>query len=303
MNELHQLTPPGDGADAHWVAGDNAARCSLWWRSVPPYGDHRLGVIGHYEARDDQAAGCLLAHACRELSAHGCTLAVGPMDGNTWRRYRFVTERGGEPAFFLEPQNPDEWPRQFVADGFTSLARYYAALNTDMAQADERVADRWRYLALLGITIRPFDLGRFEEELRGIYAVSAVAFAQNVLYTPISEAEFVSQYQKVRPLLRPELILMAEHEGRLVGYMFALPNVAENPVRTVILKTVAVLPERTHAGLGTVLMDRAQQVARSLGYTRAIHALMHETNRSRNISRHTATPFRQYMLFAKALTP
>ena len=36
--------------------------------------------------------------------------AVGPLDGSTWRRYRLVTERGVEPPFFMEPDNPDDWP-------------------------------------------------------------------------------------------------------------------------------------------------------------------------------------------------
>lgn len=176
-------------------------------------------------------------------------------------------------------------------------------MNTDLARVDERAADRWRSLALLGINIRAFDMSRFEEELRAIYALSTGAFTGNFLYTPITEAEFVAQYRKIRPSLRPELILMAEQVGRLLGYMFTLPNVVETPTRTVVLKTVAVLPGRTSLGLGAVLVDRTQQVARELGYTRAIHALMHETNRSRNISRHTAAPFRRYALFAKPLTP
>jgi hypothetical protein len=217
MSDLRQISPPGDGADAHWVAGDDAARCSLWWTNVPSLPGQRLGVIGHYAAKDDAAAARLLAHACRELAARGCTLAVGPMDGNTWRRYRLVTERGDEPAFFLEPDNPAAWPGQFASQGFTSLAQYYSALNTDLTRQDERVGERWRYLALLGITIRAFDMGRFEEELRAIYRVSVVAFTQNFLYTPTSETEFLAQYQKVRPYLRPELILMAEQEGRLLG--------------------------------------------------------------------------------------
>lgn len=307
MNDLQQITPPSDGADAHWVVADGAARCSLWWNDVPSYAGHRLGVIGHYEARDDEAASHLLAHACRELSARDCTLAVGPMDGNTWRKYRFVTERGREPAFFLEPDNPDACPRQFEVQGFTPLAQYYSALNTDLSRVDERAADRWQYLAVPGVALRTFDVDRFEEELRAIYALSTVAFTRNFLYSPISEGEFLAQYQRIRPFLRPDLILMAEHEGRLLGYVFALPDAAEakrgEPVRTVIVKTVAVLPERTGVGLGAVLVDRVQQVARALGYTRAIHALMHETNRSRNISRHTAAPFRRYTLYAKPIAP
>jgi len=29
------------------------------------------------------------------------------MDGSTWHRYRLPTERGAEPTFFLEPDNPE----------------------------------------------------------------------------------------------------------------------------------------------------------------------------------------------------
>jgi hypothetical protein len=44
-----------------------------------------------------------------------------------------------------------------------------------------------------------------------------------------------------------------------------------------------------------------QQRAAALGYTRAVHALMHEQNVSRNISRRYAETIRRYALFAKRL--
>src|SRR5437879_8767074 len=79
-------------ADAHWMLADTAgcvsARCSLWWTATPRYAEHRLGLIGHYAARDSRAAAQLLHLAGDQLAAHSCTLAVGPMDGNTWQRYR-----------------------------------------------------------------------------------------------------------------------------------------------------------------------------------------------------------------------
>ncbi len=91
--------------DEHWLAlasGAAIARCSLWWREAPPDGRESLGVIGHYSAREAAGGSALLRHACERLSAMGCTRAVGPMDGNTWRRYRLVTGYGEEPPFFLE---------------------------------------------------------------------------------------------------------------------------------------------------------------------------------------------------------
>ena len=89
--------------DVHWVVADAddglAARCSLWWTSTPTFRGDRLGFIGHYAARDAVAARSLLTQALAALSATGCALAVAPIDGSTWRRYRFITDRGTEPLF------------------------------------------------------------------------------------------------------------------------------------------------------------------------------------------------------------
>jgi GNAT superfamily N-acetyltransferase len=310
------LLPPFDpedlarhAPDAHWVliADDNqiVGRCSLWWNTTPPYAEHRVGLIGHYAARDTAAARRLLQNACEQLADHGCTMAIGPMDGSTWRRYRLMTERGTEPIFFLEPDNPDDWPGHFVDQGFTALAHYSSALTTDLAQQDPRmksVADR---LSVMGVHIRPLDVQQFEQELERIYEVSVTSFRNNFLYTPIGQDEFVEMYRRVRPFLRPECVLMAEHEGRPVGFLFAVPDWLQAQrglaIDTIIIKTVAVLPDRSHAGLGSFLVERGHRIACELGYTRAIHALMHDSNNSRNISRRSAQPMRGYTLFAKSL--
>lgn len=70
---------------------------------------------------------------------------------------------------------------------------------------------------------------------------------------------------------------------------------------TVIIKTVAVLPGRAYAGLGNVLVARVQAIAYALGYRRAIHALMHDSNNSRNLSDRYARSIRRYTLYARKL--
>jgi predicted N-acetyltransferase YhbS len=156
----------------------------------------------------------------------------------------------------------------------------------------------------LGVRLRSLQPGRFIEELRRIYAVSRVSFQSNFLYTPMSEAEFLSQYEPLRARLRPELVLLAEHNEKPVGFVFAIPDLAQapsGPVDTVVLKTVAALPGRAFAGLGNVLVARCHQAGRSLGFRRVIHALMHQSNNSLNLSGHYAKPFRRYALFGRDL--
>jgi GNAT superfamily N-acetyltransferase len=296
------------GVDAHVLVeqGDRAvAHASLWWNRVPDLDGERLGVIGHFAAAEDAAAQRLLARLLTRLEAAGCTLAVGPMDGNTWRRYRFVTEPGGEPPFFLEPQNPLAYPGYFLAAGFQPMAEYFSALVSDLSLADPRIPRTRARLQGNGISWRPLDRDRFDDELRRIYRLSVHSFASNFLYTPITEAAFLTQYQAIRPYVRPALTLLAEQGAELLGYLFGIPDLAQaqrgESVDTFIVKTVAVQPGRRSAGLGSVLVAESHRIAAELGYRRAIHALMHEGNQSLNISARYAKTMRRYRLFQRRL--
>ncbi|MBD1911248.1 GNAT family N-acetyltransferase [Leptolyngbya sp. FACHB-16] len=290
--------------DAHWVVHTQhrmQARASLWWQQTPHYPEHRLGVIGHYAACDEATGVLVLQKAIAELQAQGCTLIVGPMDGNTWRRYRWVSDRGTEPPFFLEPDNPDEWNQHFLAAGFQAFATYSSALNADLTQRDERMVAVGDRLKQQGVRVRSLDLNHFEIELQRIFHLSLTSFQQNLLYSPISEAEFLAQYTPIKPYIQPDLVLLAEQDDALIGYLFAIPDLAQakrgEAITTAIIKTVAVLPGRTRAGLGGYLVDQGQAIAQSLGYTRVIHALMHDSNTSRNISGRFAQTIRRYTLY------
>jgi predicted N-acetyltransferase YhbS len=293
--------------DEHWwaVAGDDslAGRCSLWWGRVPHLDGERPGLIGHFAARDGEAACLLLSHACRRLAESGCSVAVGPMDGTTWRRYRFVTTRGSEPPFFLEPDNPQEYPTWFEAAGFAPLARYYSNLDPDLGWGVP-AALRGR-LERNGITIRPLDPDDFDGELGRIHVISVASFRDNFLYSPISRDEFIALYTRIRPVVQPELVLFAECAGEPVGFIFAvgdqLNRRPDGSVETVIIKSLAVLPAWNGKGIGALLMAEVTAAARALGYRRGIHALMHEDNRSRSLSGHHGTVMREYTLYSRRL--
>jgi len=297
-------------ADAHVMALDDhegpLAECSLWWSEAPPLANRRIGLIGHYRAARDSAAEMLLATACDRLRSAGCTCVIGPMDGNTWRRYRFITEAGAEPTFFLEPQNPPEWPQHFVLAGFSPLANYFSALNADLSQPDPRLREAENRLRSLGVVLRSSRAGEAADYLRHIYRVACVAFRNNFLYTELPQDDFFRQYEELLQVLRPELLMLAEQQTEVVGFVFAVPDVLRQapgtPMDTFILKTVAILPRRELRGLGTILVGRVQQIGRELGFQRCILALMHERNAlARNISATYGRPMRRYTLFAKDL--
>jgi len=282
------------------------ASCSLWWEHVPPFDDHRLGVVGEYQSKNLDASKALLDEACTVLKERGRTLAVGPMDGVTWRKYRLVIKTGDVPPFFMEPDNPPEWPGFFCESGFQELAYYSSSLCTDLSVSDPRVDRVRRRLSGNGINIRQLRTDNFNRELSLIYGVAAVSFQENFLYTPLPEEAFISQYLPLKDEIVPELVFMAEEEDRLVGFLFAIPDFAQagNPdgINRVIAKTLAVLPGKRYGGLGRLLVEDLHQTARRHGFKEVIHALQHDGNaKSRNLSSHYGTIFRRYALFSKSL--
>ena len=277
--------------DEQLSLGDTVS-CSLWWRT---------GAIGHFRAHDVDSGVELLRRACARLAARGCARAVGPMDGSTWRNYRLVTERGEEPPFLLEPDTPAHWPECFARAGFGVLARYCSSLQDGLEGDEARLAGVAERAAAAGIRMRHFDPDRAGRELGAMHALALQAFRRAFLFTPIGREQFAAQYARMLPLIRPELVQLAEHEGELVAFLFALPDALEPAPRTVILKTVAARRGRAYAGLTQLLAARAAIAARAMGFRRVIHALMHEANVSFNWSARSARVIRRYALMGKAL--
>ncbi|MDH4108668.1 MAG: GNAT family N-acetyltransferase [Gammaproteobacteria bacterium] len=296
-------------ADEHYAVMDAndrvLARCSIWWRDAPVVGQGTAGAIGHYAALDAEAAGLLLDFACRQLKQRRCSLALGPLDGSTWRRYRFVTERGHAKPFFMEPDNPDEWPAHFAGAGFGSYARYVSELNDNFPIRQPEIGDLPQRFARAGVTIEQLDLSGPATDLSDIHAVACAAFTGSPLFTPIDFDEFAAIYAPLLTSVDPRLMLIARHEGRIVGFVFAPPDYLQSldpaAIDTIVIKTVAVLPDACYRGLGRMLIVDMLRNAESMGYRQAISALMYCENRSQQISRDCARPMREYRLFAREL--
>lgn len=292
--------------DLHLSCPDGKTRCSLWWSVVPQLEGQHPGIIGHFEAASCKEGSLILREAAARLHDMGCSVAIGPMDGNTWRRYRVLTERNTEPPFFMEPDNPEWWAQAFTDAGFSPFAKYSSSLVSDLHHQDPRFGRTEKRLHEDGVRIRSLNLDDFDNDLRRIFRLSAVSFTGNFLYTAISEDAFLAQYLPYRGKILPELVLLAERDGETVGYLFAIPDYAEAqrgvPVQTVVGKTLAVLPGKRNGGLGVVLAAKLHEIAAAKGYQRVIHALQHEGNAVRNMSNEAGNVMRRYTLYAKALT-
>ena len=279
--------------------GAMTARCSLWWRATPLHQGRRTGFIGNVESSGDDALARLLARAAGRLRDAGCVLAAGPVDGDTWHRYRLVTASDDTPAFALEPYSQPAAVTPWRRAGFTPLETYASFRDDALAERDPRVPALTSRLHAAGIVVRALDLARFDDELAQIHALALRGFADAPLFAPIGLDAFAALYRPLARLLDPRLCPVAECDGRIAGVLFALRD--PRAAHVVVLKTVVRDSHRRFAGLGFVLTDVARAAAHDLGATRAISALQHDGTVARSLASH-AVPFRRYAVLAKELT-
>lgn len=255
------------------------------------------GMLGFFEALDGQEAAVeqLFGEGIDWLQEAGCGPIVGPMDGDTWHRYRLNVGPFEEPPFLLEPYNPPYYERLWTANGFGVL-EHYVSKRVDAAAVVAHLEPKRQAALAAGYQLRPLDSGRFRDELRTIYELSRRIFARNFLYTEIPEEEFQGLYAGARALVDPELVWFARSPaGEDVGFLFAYPD----PFRAgaVDFKTLGVLPEHRRAGVAALLFHEGHQRALAKGYRIANHCLIKEGNPSGDLDGGAGRVMRRYCLY------
>ncbi|MBU6340934.1 MAG: hypothetical protein KGS48_05520 [Bacteroidetes bacterium] len=221
---------------------------------------------------------------------------IGPMEGSTWENYRFVLPSLTKP-YTLEPMNPAWYPAQWEAAGFEVLKKYQSNLAHFSEENRKDISAYLTHFETLGVHFRNFNSANALEELEKLADFNIAAFDAAFLYTPIEKVEFVEKYQKILPLMRDELVILAEQYNRIVGMIFCIPEPRDPEHKQMIVKTLARLPNPEFKGMGEVLCQLLVNQALDLGFNQMIHALMRVDNASMRTSDHFwGSLFREYVL-------
>lgn len=257
---------------------------------------HPFGMLGFFESVDRQdVADALFRHAAAWARTRGAARIVGPMDGDTWHRYRVNVGPFARPPFPMEPWNPAYYQALWERAGFRQLESYsskwiddvsalLAALEPGVARSESR-----------GVHIRGLDRDRIEDELALVHDISSSIFADAFLYTPIALGEFRSLYAGVERFLDPDLVIFAiAPDGAAVGFVFAY---ADPALPAVHYKTIGVRAEWRRAAVAAALSHRVYSNALAKGLRGGNHALMRDDNRSQTLDQEQGEVFRRYLLY------
>jgi hypothetical protein len=156
----------------------------------------------------------------------------------------------------------------------------------------------------MGMTFESINLSSFESELTALYPLMCRAFANNFLYTPISESYFVKKHNNLLPLIQPQWTIKAvDHNGNIKGIILSFPDGLNPNQKSLIVKTLLTDPtDRKWAGLGSVLCNQIVRRASKAGFTSVISAFMHSSNVSLNIAKNfQSTPYKHYILMGSEI--
>jgi hypothetical protein len=279
-----------------------------------------IGMLGFFEAFDapDEVVQ-LLSTTIGWLKDQGANTIIGPMDGDTWHRYRFNVGPFDQPPFLMEPYNKPYYGELWQQAGFQALENYYSKVVDDAEAAATPLAKVRRRVLEHGYRLRPMAMDRFEAEMEIIYRLSTEIFADNFLYEAISLDDFLGLYRPARSLIDPQLVLIAETAmGEPVGFVFALVDYhqavaamrgGEGPLAklrflmhrrhadAVNIKSLGVVPGHRRSGLAAALTCQIYQTMVQKGFRRANLCLIREGNPSGRLDGEVGTVSRRYVLY------
>ncbi|HEU4996294.1 MAG TPA: hypothetical protein VFT29_15865 [Gemmatimonadaceae bacterium] len=270
-------------------------------RIAPQLNDARgnpYGLLGFFEsARNVDTGRALFQPAIDWLRGHGVGAIVGPMDGDTWHRYRVNIGPFDHPPFPLEPWNPPYYRELWEQAGFGEVESYSSKWIDDVTVLLPRLESGAERAASHGICVRALDRSRLDQELAIVHRLSAEIFRDAFLYSPITLPDFLDMYRGVERFLDPDLVVFATApDGRDVGFVFAY---ADPSLPAIHYKTIGVLSDWRKAGTTAALSRHVYRNAVARGLRAGNHALMRDDNRSQALDAGLGVVFRRYVLFGR----
>jgi GNAT superfamily N-acetyltransferase len=192
------------------------------------HGD-RVGFFGFFECIDEQAvADALLTTAADWCRALGHDVLRGPASFSVNDECGLLVDGFDTPPTLMMPYNPRYYLPLIERAGFTKAKdlwvyqggteERYVPVPERLARATELIRQRQ------GITLRGLNMKDFEGEVERIKELYNSAWEKNWGFVPMTEHEIDHLAEQFKPVVIPELVPMAEKDGKLIGFGITLPD-------------------------------------------------------------------------------
>lgn len=259
--------------------------------------DKRLPVeeafFGFFEAPDNVSLfTSLWSSLTEEAKKRNISVLKGPVNGSIWHQYRCIKETD-KSEFFKSELFSESYYYDFLSSRKPSSEIMYHSGHREkfdaILQAGQPAFDK---LSLIGIDVQEVEPGSIEI-LSTIASISRNVFKNSWGYVELNQKEFLRLYSSDKLTANTTRIYLLTKNDQIIGFCGAF----KEDDKTLICKTIAILPEYQGMGLGNALAFKVHKDARERGVKKIIYALIRDGNNIKNFPKEDALVFRRYAAF------
>jgi GNAT superfamily N-acetyltransferase len=249
----------------------------------------KVGFFGFFECENDQEAANMLFDAAKqELKAKGMNAMRGPANPSVNDEYGLLVEGFDSPAVVLMTYNPKYYETLILNYGLKKEKDLYAyLLDQNTVYTDKFVRANEIVKQRNSLTFRTINMKDFANEVKRIKEVYNAAWQYNWGAVAMTDEEFDALAADLKMVVEPELVLIAESKGKMVGFGLSLPDInvrlkgnkngglLGGILRLLVFKkkidlcriiVLGVVPEYQKTGAAGVLFYETAVRAKKLGY-------------------------------------
>jgi len=187
-----------------------------------------IGLFGSFESLEEGEVPQRLLETVRDwLKAKRMMRMRGPwsFDSQEWG---LIVKGGDQPPMIMAPYNPLFYPAAFQEFGLAKvkdLMVYGMTLDSSYKVPDRYIRHTTEIAEKYHVHIRPINMKRLDEDVRSIVRIANEATQHNWGFIPVTDAEAEDLAAGLKMIVDPELVMIAESDGRPIGYQITLPDV------------------------------------------------------------------------------
>ena len=196
-------------------------------RNFNEFQNTQAGFWGFFETvNDPRVAGALLGAAREWLLGRGARLILGPMNPSTNYECGLLVDGFDSSPYVMMTYNPPYYAQLIEQSGLRKAKDLWAFyLHQDQVSRARVEGIAGRALETNQVRIRPIRMNHFQADVELIWRVYNSAWSRNWGFVPMTRDEFLFMARDMKQVLEPELVLVGEVDGQVVGFALALPDV------------------------------------------------------------------------------
>lgn len=252
----------------------------------------KVGFFGFFDVINEyEVADVLLKVAMITIKAEGMERMIGPANFSTNHEVGMLIEGYDCPPMIMMTYNKpyyNDFAERFGLKKVKDLLAIRVDSDSRFDPRLIRVAERIREKE--GVVLRTLNLKDFDGEVRRINEIYNQAWSKNWGFVPMSKDEFRHMAKDMKQIVDPDLVFIAEVNGKPVGFILTLPNIntvlkyvngrlfptgiikllwhtkVKNKIDSVRILTMGIIPEYQKRGLDNLFYLETFKTGPTKGY-------------------------------------